>query len=61
MKHSTAPGKTSEAELEVAHKSVVYFVRFGVTNPFPEQTKMLSYTYHELTIKEKGIVKKSRD
>ena len=42
MKHSTAPGKTSEAELEVAHKSVVYFVRFGVTNPFPEQTKMLS-------------------
>ena len=42
MKHSTAPGKTSEAELEVAHKSVVYFVRFGVANPFPEQTKMLS-------------------
>ena len=42
MKHSTAPGKTSDAELEVAHKSVVYFVRFGVSNPFPEQTKMLS-------------------
>ena len=57
MKHSTAPGKTSEAELEVAHKSVVYFVRFGVSNSFPEQTKMLPI----LIMKEKGIAKNSKD